>query len=335
MGRLEKKINNDNKNEKIKDNKVKGFFHNLVNKRWKKALLIVFGLILVAAIGVFVYLQLLLGSMEKVDISTSNEDLGISEEETAYHNQVNGVTNVALFGIDSFDGTKGRSDSIMIVSIDENTKKIKLTSIPRDSYVNIPGRGMDKINHAYSYGGPELALSTLNSNFGLDIKYFASVNFTSLPKIIDALGGVSITVTASEAGSGSIPGINRAGSYVMNGDQALGFSRIRKIDNDFERGRRQRDVIEAIINKLLGQSVTSYPRTLGTILPLVTTNMRSSEVLSIGTSAVTKGIGNIEKGRYPLPEMAGGKMINGVYYYVFDIEATRDLISRYIYLDQK
>ena len=319
---------------KNENGKVRDFFRNLVNKRWKKVLLIVLGFLLVVGIGVFVYVGVLLGSMERVDISTSDEDLGISEEETAYHRQVNGVTTVALFGIDSFDGTKGRSDSIMIVSVDENTKKIKLTSIPRDSYVNIPGRGMDKINHAYSFGGPELALSTLNSNFGLDIKYFASVDFTSLPKIIDALGGVSITVTAQEAGSNSIPGIKSAGTYVMNGAQALGFSRIRKIDSDFERGRRQRDVIEAIINKLLGQSVTSYPRTLGTILPLVTTNMRSSEVLSIGSSLVTKGISNIEKGRYPLPEMAGGKMINGVYYYVFDIEATRDLISRYIYFDE-
>lgn len=323
------------KNQNQKKNKNENFFHNLVNKKWKKAFLIVFGLLLIIGIGAFVYVQLLLGSMEKVEISTNNEDLGISEEETAYHNQVNGVTNVALFGLDSFDGTKGRSDSIMIVTIDGNTKKIKLTSIPRDSYVNIPGRGMDKINHAYSFGGPELALSTLNSNFGLDIKYFATVNFSSLPKIIDVLGGVSISVTAQEAGSNSIPGITKAGTYVMNGDQALGFSRIRKIDNDFERGRRQRDVIEAIINKLLGQSVVSYPKTFGTILPLVTTNMRSSEVLSIGTSAVTKGISNIEQGRYPLAEMAGGKMINGVYYYVFDIEATKELISKYIYFDEK
>lgn len=320
---------------KKKQNKKIKYFYKLTDKKWKKALLIILGLLIVMGIAAFVYVQLLLGSMEKVEISKNNDDLGITEDESAYYNQVKGITNIAFYGIDSFDGTKGRSDAIMIVTIDENTKKIKLTSIPRDSYVNIPGRGMDKINHAYAFGGPQLALNTLNSNFGLDIKYFATVNFTSLPKIINALGGVSITVTEEEAGTNYIPGITRAGTYNMNGEQALKFSRIRKIDNDFERGRRQRDVIQALISKMLNQSVSSYPKSLSTILPLVSTNMSSSEILSMGSKAVTKGIKNIEQSRYPLSEMAGGKLINGVYYYVFDLAATKELISKYIYFDQK
>lgn len=328
MGRRTKKLyQNKNKNKK--------FFHKFVDTKWKVALLIVLGLLAFAGIAAFVYAQVLLGSMEKVEIATSNEELGISEEVNAYHNQVSGITNIAFYGIDSFDGTKGRSDSIMIITLDENTKKIKLTSIPRDSYVKIPGRGMDKINHAYAYGGPQLALNTLNSNFGLDIKYFATVNFTSLPKIINALGGISITVTDKEAGTNYIPRITKAGTYQMSGEQALRFSRIRKIDNDFERSRRQRDVIEAIMNKMLSKSVSSYPKTLSTILPLVTTNMSSTDILSIGSMAVTKGIKNIEQSRYPLAEMAGGKLINGVYYYVFDLAATKELLSKYIYFDQK
>lgn len=223
----------------------------------------------------------------------------------------------------------------MLITIDENTKKLKLTSIPRDSYVNIPGRGMDKINHAYSYGGAQLALQTLNSNFGLDVKYFASVNFSSLPRIIDALGGVTLTVTDREAGSGEIPGIYKAGTYKMTGKQALAFSRIRSVDSDFERGRRQRDVMQGLINGMFGQSIASYPGLLGGILPLMATNLSSSEILSLAQSVVLNGVKNIEQARYPLENMGGGQMIDGVYYYVFDIPGTKDLIGKYVYLDQK
>ena len=332
MGRRSERKINKKSNGKLT---FKERFKKVFNKKWKVALLVIFSLLIIVGAGALIYAQLLLGSMQKVEISTTNEDLGIVEDDSAYYNKVNGITNVVFYGIDSFDGKSGRSDAIMIVTIDENTKKLKLTSIPRDTYVNIPDRGMDKINHAYAFGGPQLALKTLNSNFGLDVKYFATVNFSSLPKIIDAVGGVTITVSDSEASTGKIPGITKAGTYKMNGEQALWFSRIRKNDSDFERGRRQRDVIEAIINKMFTQSLSSYPNTMKKILPLVTTNMSSVEILAIATDVVTKNISTIEQSRYPLANMGKGQSINGVYYYVFDIEATKELIGKYLYLDQK
>lgn len=327
-----RRISDDILNEKITFRKR---FKRIFNKKWKVAILVIVSFLILAGGGAFAYTQILLNSMPKINISTNNEDLGIVEDEKSYYNQVNGITNIVFYGIDSFDGKTGRSDAIMIVTIDENTKKIKLTSIPRDSYVNIPGRGMDKINHAYSFGGPQLALKTLNSNFGLDIKYFATVDFSSLPKIIDSIGGIALTVTTSEAGTGEIPGISTAGTYNMTGKQALGFSRIRKVDSDFERGRRQRDVIQAIMNKMFTKSLASYPGTLSNVLPLISTNMSSGEMLALSTDVVTKNIKTFEQARYPLEDMGKGQLINKIYYYVFDIEATKDLIGKYIYLDQK
>jgi len=202
----------------------------------------------------------------------------------------------------------------------------------RDSYVNIPDKGMDKINHAYAFGGPELALRTLNSNFHLDIRNYATVNFTTLPKVIDVLGGISITVTGEEASK--ISGISSAGTYNLTGAQALDYTRIRKIDSDFARAGRQRTVIEAIIKKMLKSSVTSYPGILSKVLPLVTTNLNSNDILGLAASVVTNGIKTIEQNRFPEESISSGQTIKGIYYYVFNREQTIHNMGKYIYLDE-
>lgn len=296
-------------------------------KTWKKVLIAIFAILLILFAGFWIYINLLLGSTQKEEISTSDEDLGITVDATE------GVENFVFYGIDSSDGVSGRSDAIMVVTIDFNNKKIKLSSVARDSYVNISGYGMDKINHAYSYGGPQLAVQTLNSNFGLDVRSYATVDFDSLPEIVDALGGVDITVTDTEAASGQISGIYSAGTYTLTGSQALSFSRIRSTDNDFERGRRQRDVMQALITKMMNQNPTAYPGILSTILPLTTTNMDAGDILSLGTSVVTQGVSNIEQMRLPFEDLGYGQTINGVYYYVFDIETNKSRLYDYIYND--
>ena len=310
------------------------------NKGLKIGLLVFLGLILFIVGFGYAYVHNLLNSTNQDVISQTDEDLGIkaptaetsAEASPYYYDQVSGVTNIALFGVDAEMGKNGRSDTIMIVTVDKNTKKIKLTSIVRDSYVNIPDRGMDKINHAYAFGGPQLALKTINTNFQLDIRNFATVNFTTLPKIIDTIGGVKIKVTDSEATQ--IAGLSSGGTYNLTGAQALDYSRIRHIDSDFARSGRQRTVIEAIINKMLNSSVTTYPSILGNVLPMITTNMSSNDILGLATTVVTNGIRTIEQNRFPEDTQAAGKMINGVYYYVFEKEPTVDAMGRYIYLDE-
>ncbi|MFH5835517.1 LCP family protein [Proteiniclasticum sp. C24MP] len=300
------------------------------------------------------YISNLLNSTNQEAITEDDDQLGIGDKEfnyddteeeipgedegeeqeglPFYYEDVKGVTNIALFGVDAPVGQRGRSDSIMIITVDKNSKKIKISSIMRDSYVNIPDRGMDKVNHAYAFGGPELALRTLNSNFHLDIRDYATVNFTTLPKIIDILGGITISVTSAEATK--INGISGAGTYNLTGAQALDYTRIRKIDSDFARAGRQRTVIEAIIKKMLNSPVTSYPGILGKVLPLVTTNLKSNDILSLAGSVVTNGIRTIEQNRFPQEEVSEGQTIKGVYYYVFDREQTIHNMGKYIYLDE-
>lgn len=281
-------------------------------------------------LGAMLYLYFLFGSVKTQAISTENSDLGITETETK---QTQDIRNYVFYGIDTSEGTTSRSDAIMIVTVDTRNNKIKLSSVARDSYVDIPGYGMDKITHAYAYGGPELAIKTLNTNFNLDIKYFATVNFDSMPKIIDSLGGVTVTVTDNEAAQ--ISGISKAGTYLLNGKQALAFSRIRKIDTDFERGRRQRDVMEGIITKMLTVNKLTYPGILTKIMPEITTNMTTGQILEISYSVVANNISTIEQMRYPNSDLGEGKTINGVYYYVFDIAENKNRVLEYIYYDMR
>lgn len=322
-------------------------------RKIKGPLLIALAALLIFSGVGYAYVHSLLNSTVKEEIPEDNSSLGIGSKDFEYddskvevpqgtpetgdlpfyYEEVKGITTIALFGVDAPIGKRGRSDAIMLVTVDRNTKKIKLTSIIRDSYVNIPGRGMDKINHAYAYGGPELALKTLNSNFHLDIKNFATVNFTTLPEIIDILDGVKISVTDAEASK--IPGLTKGGIYTLTGDQALAYSRIRKIDSDFVRAERQRTVMEAIIKKMLVKPVTSYPGILGDLFPLVTTNLSSNDILSIAGSVVTNGIKTVEQNRYPEDTYSKGQKINGVYYYVFNRDSAVRSIGKYLYLDER
>jgi len=334
-----------------------------VGRKIAIALSILFGLVIITAASGYIYVNHLLSFMEKEKIAENNTDLGIGkqsatnsgssassdsssknnsgsdkiEDELAnlpyYYEGVSGITNIALFGIDAEQGTTGRSDTIMILTIDTKSNKIKLSSIVRDSYVNIPGRGMDKINHAYAFGGAQLALKTINTNFHLDIRSYITVNFTSLPQIIDKIGGVEITITEKEFPN--VSGIDKAGTYLLNGSQALQFSRIRYIDSDFERSRRQRDVVEAAIKKMFGQSLTSYPGLMKEVFPLLRTNMASGDMLKMATDTILNNIRTIEKMRYPTALLGNGQMINNQYYFVFDRRETLIQMGKYIYLDEK
>ncbi|QNO15822.1 LCP family protein [Alkalicella caledoniensis] len=314
-----------NKNKKTeKQDKPK----DKITKAQKRKRIIIITAIVLALLLVVGYVTALylLGRMEREKIPQDDDSLGI-EKGTG----VKGITNIAIFGIDSEDGMKGRSDSIMILTLDEKNDKIKITSIARDSYVDIPGRKMDKINHAYAFGGPELAIKTINQNFGLDIRHFVSVNFTSMPAIIDAVGGVEVKITDREARE--VPGINSGGTHLLNGQQALRFSRIRKIDSDFERSRRQRDVMESVIKAAFKTPVTSYPGMLNKVLPHLTTNLTSNQILSMGGRAVMNNISTIEQVQFPPASIAKGQIVNGVWYYVFDLNEGSKKLSEYIFQD--
>ena len=205
------------------------------------------------------------------------------------------IRNILVLGTDSRDVSKerGNSDVMIVLSINKKTKEVKMISVLRDVLVPIEGHDWNRINAAYRLEGAGLAVNTVNEAFGLDIQEFIVVDFNGVIELIDHIGGIDITLTAAEAQYYSnkhsvLFGNNlSAGSIHMNGDQALAHLRNRTLGTDFERTRRQRDVLIAMLNQVLGQSLTQMDSTLDFVLDIIRTNIKATDFLSVGLSVVT------------------------------------------------
>lgn len=211
------------------------------------------------------------------------------------------VLNVLLIGTDARNTSeRGRSDSMILVSINKQTKKLLMFSFLRDIYLYIPGVESTRLNHSYAYGGPELTMKTIEQNFGIEINKYVQVNFYSFIEVIDAVGGIDLTVTDDEAklindylgeinklvgdksGSDRLSG---GGNLHLNGKQALCYARIRYIGTDFARTRRQRDVLNQVLEKVRNMELGELSDFLDETLPLITTNLTQSEIFSLLVNA--------------------------------------------------
>ena len=220
-----------------------------------------------------------------------------------------GITNILLAGVDGNNLEKGnRSDSMMILTIDEKNNDIRITSLARDTYVNIPGYGEQKLTHAYSYGGPALLLQTIDKNFGIKIDKYAAVSFSSFEKIIDAIGGVEIDVLPKEVSH--IPGIDGPGKQNLNGKEALAYSRIRYADDAYHRDNRQRAVLQAAYNKLAKISSGDLIELGNTIIGYTKTNMPPMEIFKLATKVLKMNSTNFAQLEFPIDGHRDGKNIS-------------------------
>ena len=203
------------------------------------------------------------------------------------------VLNVLLIGTDArTHDYRGRSDSMILVSINKKSKQIIMTSIMRDIYIMIPGIGYSKLNHSYAWGGADLLIQTIESNFKIRIDKFVQVDFLSFESVIDAVGGVDMYINDAEMTimREVIPPEqdHGEGMYHLNGKQALRFARIRYVGNaDFERTQRQRRVLQEILKKAQDLSIFELNDLLDTMLPLLTTDMSKGEMLDLITHSVS------------------------------------------------
>lgn len=206
------------------------------------------------------------------------------------------VTSILLIGTDGRTvDDPGRSDTMILLSINSSTKKITLTSLMRDSYVSIPGNGDDKLNHAYAYGGPDLLMDTIEQNFNVRVDDYVMVNFNSFASIIDAVDGIDMEISDSEAQEintilmaelNEIMGdavdddmLSGGGKVHLNGKQALAYARIRHVGNaDFERTERQREVITEAVGKLKSFKPSIISSIAQNAIPQITTNMDTMEL---------------------------------------------------------
>lgn len=239
------------------------------------------------------------------------------------------VINILLMGVDNKDAkSPSRSDSMMVATINKKTGEIKLTSLMRDMYVEIPGRELkNRINTGYFFGGPALAIKTVNRNFDLNIKHYVTIDFSGFTEVIDELGGVDITITDDEA---KIIGLKKSGTHNLNGQQALAYSRIRKIGNDFARTQRQRTVFNSLFKKMKSTSILRIPGLLNKLLPYFETNLAKKDILSLTYEVLKSDTDNIETLRIPLDGAYRSESIRGMSVLVPDIERNTDAIHDFI-----
>lgn len=262
----------------------------------------------IVALGAYIYLKIILGEINYVNIDKNS--IAINEEVKNANRDK--YRTIALFGVDSRnnkleEGT--RSDCIILAVIDKETKNVSLISVYRDSFLQIPGKGLDKVTHAYAYGGAKLSMSTLNTNLDLDITEFVTVNFNVLSDIVDGIGGIPMEIKSDEvkyinkyikeiskiSGKKS-ENITKPGNYILNGVQAVAYSRIRYTSGgDYKRAERMRTVLSAIIIKAKKLGVPTLNSLARKILPEIYTNIDSNEIISmlpqIATLSVSNSIG--------------------------------------------
>ena len=276
----------------------------------------------------------------------SNSDISDITTEDSFE-EVPGITNILLIGTDARDlNERARSDSIIIATIDNNTKKLKLSSIMRDTFVDIPGYGEQKINAALALGGPELLIKTIKENFNFTLDKYVMVNFWGFEDIIDGIGGIEVDVKDYE-----IPEINKfigevrdvkspplttPGLQHLDGQQALAYARIRKVGNgSYERTERQRRVLDIVAEKMMDVSVVKYPGLLYDLLPSVKTNIEPLTLLNYAYTVSKFGELKFEQLQIPATELSqGGLYRNKGWVLLTDKEQNGKILNDFIYNDK-
>jgi LCP family protein required for cell wall assembly len=247
------------------------------------------------------------------------------------------VYNILLIGSDNRgQEVNGRSDTMIILSINKRTKKIHMVSLMRGLYVNIPEHGYGMLNASYSYGGPKLLLQTIADNLRVQVDDYVMVNFAGFIKAINTVGGVSIKLTSAEVnyltpvfpGAGLIFGTNE-----LNGDIALEYARIRHIDSDYARTGRQRAVIQALIKKMTSLSVSQMDTTARQLLPLVKTNKSGTALIGLAIDGLKYRSYPIKQLMLPIEGTHRMIVVRGAQMESFDIAKNVEALQNFLYTD--
>ena len=278
---------------------------NTRRRKKKKNKVILFAVEIIVLVALLIGL-LVYSKLNKVESGTGDidkDEVNIElDSQTA--EALKGFTNIALFGLDNrqtgnYDG--GNSDTIMIASIDNDTKQVKLISVYRDTFLNVKDDTYAKINSAYAYGGPKNAIAALNKNLNLDIVNYVAVDFGAVVEAIDLLDGIELTLTDQEVqimNDNYIDEINKVtghksgklssgGTYTVDGVQALAYCRIRyTAGDDFKRTERQRTVLTKMIEKAQGSSISTVSSLIDSMLGDISTSFTGKELLALVSSVM-------------------------------------------------
>ena len=257
--------------------------------------------------------------------------------------------NVLLLGTDSrTEDAESRTDTMIVLSLNSETKEIRMTSLMRDIWLDIPGHGGAKLNAACVYGGPELTVKTINQYFGLDIQAYVLVNMECLAKIVDALGGIQMDVSEEEAAAinrlfaddraakdenSAFAGTNvTAGSQVMlDGKQALGFARIRSLDNDYARTERQRRLLLTIAKQMQQKDLLTVMGIVGGMLQYVETNLTLDDIRSLLVVCLGASLDGIAELRLPAKGTYQSGDYNNTWCILPDFQENARVLHAFIY----
>ena len=260
-------------------------------------LIIMIVLVLAMFAGGWIYINSLIGKVQQEQIDINQ--IGIDEQSEKI---LKNYRNIALLGVDSREDTyetyNNRSDCIIIASINEETKDVKLFSVYRDTYLLLNENGvekLDKVTHAYVFGGAQNTLYALNTNLDLNIKEYVTVNFEAVMDAVDAIGGVSINLTNEEVKlintganihykelNRTPRTITKSGMQTLDGPQVLTYSRIRSTDGgDLKRTERMRNVLEAMVNKAKTLDIGKLTNLVNLLLPKISTNLSTNDIISL------------------------------------------------------
>lgn len=323
-------------------------------KRKSKIIIIITAVFLVLFLGAGFLGYSKLGKIKTGKLDQTPSALGIDENNFKTTNKDIGdinkdYINILIMGTDATKEVNNAysTDSIMIATIDKYHKKLKLTSVMRDSLVNVEKVGATKLKYAYSYGGPQLLVKTVNQSFNMNIKDYVKVDFFDVEKIIDYLGGVQINVEPEEINyingyqndiskleGKSFTPIKKSGLQTLNGMQAVAYSRIRYVGNyDFERTERQRKIMTELFKKFSGKNPIELASLADKLLPLVETSLNKTDIIGLGSYIVLNKLTKPVQFRIPTDKTYHDytNPKDGLYYMKWDKQPTIDALHNFVF----
>ena len=295
---------------------------------------------------------------EMADISDEEEEIIVEElievDDLMLNDELEDDewNNILLMGGDARGKNDyGRTDALIILSVNAGTGEVRMTSIMRDTWVKIYGKGEQKINAANVYGGPELAMRTVNENFDMNISQYVLVNMQALAEIIDAVGGIEIaevteaqmkalntqmTYDAADFNLADPTPLTEYGENVhLTGNQALAYARIRHLDSDYARVERQRAVLVAIAKNLQNMGATTAIGLIPTLLEHVETNMEMGDLVKLASVGLKLDMENIQQLRLPADGTYKSGNINGTWKIVPDFDKNAQILHDFIYGEEE